>query len=503
MDFINGNTGNLILLITTIACLCVSVYYLQKSKHCLSLILLIFAGLILRISTSSDQYLHPHDEKYHALVAKNLIEHPLKPTLYENPIHKIDYTDWSCNNIWLHKQPLPLWSMAASILIFGNNEFAVRFPSIILSCLAIWLIYQISLFFFKGKSERKTAWIAAFLMTINGLILELTGGRVATDHYDVFFMSFVLTGIYFSIQHAKSIKPIFTILLGFSMGLAILTKWLPALIVVPVWFLLVIDSAKFTKREVALSLLTIVSTATAIFLPWQLYIHSHFPAEAAYTMSHNMLHITEVLDKQTGPVWFFISRMGTNYGELIYLALIFVIIRYFKNKRDYKLLSLIIWIFVPLIFFSIAKTKMQAYILFIAPALFLITAWFFTYLTDKAIEGKHRFVNFTLAIILIVLPMRYSIERIKPFSSENRNPEWVKNLKKLNKSKIPKNTLLFNHPYPIEAMFYLDCTAYSSLPSSDTISKYYNDGYNIIIYNYHNVPEDIINNANYQIINNQ
>ncbi|MDD3741151.1 MAG: glycosyltransferase family 39 protein [Bacteroidales bacterium] len=503
MNIVNGNIGNLVMLVTTIVSLGLSILFLRKSKHSLSLLLLIFAGLILRITISSDQYLHPHDEKYHALVAKNLIDHPLKPTLYENPIHKIDYTDWSCNHIWLHKQPLPLWCMAVSIYILGNNEFAVRTPSIILSCIAIWLIYQISLFFFKGKSERKTAWIAALLMTINGLVLELTGGRIATDHYDIFFMFFILAGIYFSAKHVISGKRIYSLLIGLSIGLAILTKWLPALIVIPIWLMIAFDSKKFSKSEIILNLLVITAIATAVFLPWQLYIYSHFPTEASYTASYNIKHFTEVLDNQTGEFWFYLARMGTNYGELIFLPLIFILIRYFKNKKDFKLFSLIIWIFIPLIFFSIAKTKMQAYILFIAPALFIISAWFVTYLTDKAIDGKHKFIDFALAILIIVLPIRYSIERIKPFSAENKNPDWVQTLKKLNNSKLPKNTLLFNHPYPIEAMFYLDCTAYSSLPPTDSLSKYYSEGYNIIIYNQTNVPEEILNVKDYQILYNK
>jgi 4-amino-4-deoxy-L-arabinose transferase len=265
--------------------------------------------------------------------------------------------------------------------------------------------------------------------------------------------------IYFSTQHIKTKKPAFTILIGLFIGLAVLTKWLPALIVIPVWFLLAIESKKFTKREIALNLLVIISIATSLFLPWQLYIHSHFPAEAGYTMSHNMLHITEVLDNQTGPFWFFISRMGTNFGELIYIPLIFIVIRYIKNRKDYKLLSLIVWIFIPLIFFSVAKTKMQAYILFTAPALFLITAYFANFLTEKAIENKHKFVNFALAVLLIALPFRYTVERLKPFSKDERNPEWVARLKSVKSDYGSDKTLLFNAHSQSKQCFNCDCNS--------------------------------------------
>jgi 4-amino-4-deoxy-L-arabinose transferase len=501
MQFINGNIGTFIFLAISILALIFSVILLRKSRIGFSLFFLIIAGLLLRIWISSDQYLHPHDEKYHALVAKNIIQHPLKPTLYENPIHEVDYKDWSCNNVWLHKQPMPLWTIALSISIFGNNEFAVRIPSILFSTLAIWLIYQMSLFFFPNGKKHTTAWIAAFLMAINGLLLELTGGRIATDHYDVFFMFFILVAIYFSTQHIKTKRPVLPILIGLFIGLAVLTKWLPALIVIPVWFLIAIESKKFTKREISLNLLVITSIAIAVFLPWQLYIHSHFPAEAAYTMSHNTRHITEVLDNQTGPVWFFISKVGTNYGELIYIPLVFVVIRYFKNRKDYKLLSLIIWIFIPLIFFSIAKTKMQAYILFTAPALFLITAFFANYLTEKAINNKHKLINFALAVLLIALPFRYTTERLKPFSKDEKNPEWVSRLKSVKSDLGSKNTLLFNCPFPIEAMFYCDCTAYSSLPNAEKLEEYVTNGYHVIIWMNEGVPAEVIKNKELEILN--
>ncbi len=38
--------------------------------------------------------LHDWDERYHALVAKNMIEQPFKPMLYKNPVLPYDYKDW-------------------------------------------------------------------------------------------------------------------------------------------------------------------------------------------------------------------------------------------------------------------------------------------------------------------------------------------------------------------------------------------------------------------------
>src|SRR3989304_1374435 len=103
---------------------CFSWRKFNSKQYTFSIFLLLLAGLILRIYISSDFYLHSWDERFHALVAKNLINHHLKPTLYDNPILQYDYKCWVGNHIWVHKQPLSLWTIALSLWIFGINEIA-------------------------------------------------------------------------------------------------------------------------------------------------------------------------------------------------------------------------------------------------------------------------------------------------------------------------------------------------------------------------------------------
>ena len=56
------------------------------------LILLLVGGLLLRVRLSADIGLHKWDERFHALVAKNVIADPLEPTLYSHPALPYDYT---------------------------------------------------------------------------------------------------------------------------------------------------------------------------------------------------------------------------------------------------------------------------------------------------------------------------------------------------------------------------------------------------------------------------
>jgi 4-amino-4-deoxy-L-arabinose transferase-like glycosyltransferase len=452
-----------------------------------ALLLLLVCGFILRIYTASDLFLHTWDERYHALVAKNLMKHWLVPTLYDNPVIYLDNKSWISSHIWLHKQPLPLWTMACSMKIFGINEIALRLPSILLTTTGIWLTFNIAKYFFNEKA----AFIAAFLYSINGLIIEMTAGRIATDHVDIFFLFFIELAIFFSVLYVQKRKLYFNILVGISIGAAILCKWLPALIVLPIWLLLVLDTQNYTWKELLSQLVLICMVSLAVFLPWQLYIYNAFPEEAAWESSFNIKHITEVLENQGGPFYYFIDKIRINYGELVYIPMIWLFWVSFRNKMRFRYSALIIWIFIPLIFFSLIMTKMQGYILFISPALFIITGGFWCFLSEKEFDVKYKWLRNLVMLLLIALPVRYGIERIKPFQKIDRSPDWVEDLKNL-KNKNIQNGIMFNYSEPIDAMFYTDLTVYSDLPDIDLIRDLQSKGYKILMNNKPNIPNEIL-----------
>lgn len=453
----------------------------KKENFKLSLFLIIISGLSLYIYVSTDFFLHAWDERYHALVAKNLMNHPFIPTLYDKPIFPYDYENWPGNHIWLHKQPMPLWLMAGSMKIFGVNEIALRLPSIIMSTLSIYLTYKIGTYLFN----KKTGLLASFLFSINGLIIELTGGRIATDHVDISFMFFILLSVFFSIKLAQQKSLAFSILIGLAIGAAVLTKWLVGLIVLPIWFLIILDTNQFKIKTIIFQFFLIITTVLITALPWQIYIFNNFPLEANYESSFNLRHFTEVIEGRSGSVFYFIDKIRINYGELIYIPLVWFLwktFKNFKNFKNFKKLALLVWFIVPLIIFSFAKTKMQGYLLFTAPALFIITSAFFFMLFENREKHKYKVIITFILILFIAIPVRYGIERVKPFDKTERNPKWVldlKNLKKLN----TQNGVLLNYDNPIEAMFYTDLTVYPFTPSEEKIVALINQGYNVFINN--------------------
>jgi 4-amino-4-deoxy-L-arabinose transferase-like glycosyltransferase len=458
--------GIFTILLTTISC-CFAFRCYNKGKESFTLFFLLISGLCLRIYTASDQFIHLWDERYHALVAKHLINNPLTPTLYKNPILPYDSHNWTCNKIWLHKQPLPLWVIAGSLKIFGINEFALRIPSVLLSSAGILLTYSICKYVFNNN---RTAFIAAFFYTINGLIIELSGGRDATDHPDVFFMFFIQLAIYLTIVFIQTKNTAYNILAGISLAAALLCKWLPALIVLPIWLLFVLDSKQFSKKQILFRFTEICIVVMLFFLPWQFYIHQHFPLEASWENNFNIKHFFEVLDGQGGAWYYFLNRIRMDYGELVYLPICWVMYSYLRQKNNLRLLGVIIWFVVPIAFFSFAATKMQGYILFTAPALFIITAAFYTQIYQYDAPQKLRWTKQLMLLLLLALPIRYCIERVKPFEAQDTSHQWVKDLKNWHE-KNDSNAILLGYKAPIEAMFYTEATVYEQIPEPNIIDS--------------------------------
>ncbi len=70
--------------------------------------------LLRLVLAGADPFLHPWDERYHTLVAKLLMDFPFRPMVRLDPILPYDPAVWCCNHVWVLKQPLFFWQMAAS-----------------------------------------------------------------------------------------------------------------------------------------------------------------------------------------------------------------------------------------------------------------------------------------------------------------------------------------------------------------------------------------------------
>jgi 4-amino-4-deoxy-L-arabinose transferase-like glycosyltransferase len=485
---------------STTVIVCIFIYYLsyrsyKNSRINYSLLLIILGGLLLRVFAGTDLYLHTWDEQFHALVAKNLLKHPLVPTLYDNPVLPYDYKNYTASHIYLEKGPVTLWIISASIRIFGTNEIAVRLPSIIISLLSVYLTYSISSLLF----DKKTGLLAAFFHSINGLLITLAGGRVSSDHIETFFIFFIELGIYITFFYIIKKRNIWlSILIGMSTGLAFLCKWFPALIVIPIWIIGAFLSKKFTLKESVLNGLLVIAGCLIIVFPWIIYIRSKFHQESAWVIDKILFRYSNIVEGHSAPFYYYINKAGMIFGELIYIPLIISFYQILKKKADWKIITLTFWWIIPVLVFSFASTKRYTYLMPAAPAFFILLSYYWFYFYNLKDQIRYKWIIYILLFLLIALPVRYTIERTKPFDRRERNPEWNEQLRSLNEID-DENAVLFNVKNNIRAMFYTDHTVYPFIPTDKQIDILTGKGYKVYINNDGNLPAGITNNPDVTI----
>ena len=443
------------------------------------LLLVLVGGLVLRTYAASDRCLHTWDERYHALVAKNLILHPLTPTLFDDPVLPYDFKDWTANHVWLEKGLVPLWAVSGSIRLFGADELAVRVPSVVVSMFSVYLTYLIASLLF----DRKTGILAAFFHSINGLLVELAAGRVSSDHVDTFFIFFIELGIYLSILYIAANRrwyvPLF---IGVATGTAVLCKWFPALVVFPVWLSGVLLMKDCPVRRLLPALALATAGGLIVVCPYLGYIHAAFPQEAAWVVRKYILAYTDTVDAHSGPFYYYIQKAGVVFGELIYVPLLLGIYEIAVRRADWKIGALTVWWMLPMLVFSFAETKRLTYLLISAPAFFILLSYYWYRIASRKDLVSPRWALSLLLVALIVLPVRYSIDRITPFENRDRIPKWSSYVKSLKEQLGATNkVVVFNVAHNIEAMFYSGLTVYDFIPDEITIRRLTRNGYRVVV----------------------
>jgi 4-amino-4-deoxy-L-arabinose transferase len=280
--------------------------------------------------------------------------------------------------------------------------------------------------------------------------------------------------------------------IGIITGMAVLCKWLSGLVVVPVWTAMCLPYVRQEPKRYIAYLFMVIVTIAVVVLPWQWYILTHYPAEAKWEYYYNTLHLYKGLKSHEGGIFYHADKIRQIYGEAVYLPILWFTYVVIKNKevRSYWVLM---WFWAVFLFFSIAATKMRAYTVIAAPAIFMMIARFAEVMWEQARTMNRGKVWLRIVVIAaIALPIRYAVERAKFLDSTDRNPEWVKELQALNSRHIEKG-VLFNYDAPIEAMFETGLTAYTDIPDKARIETLIAEGHTVLINDKWNVPEEVIN----------
>ena len=126
---------------------------------------------------------------------------------------------------WFEKPPLILWLTMGSVKIFGENEFAIRFPAAIFSLLAIWGAYFLT---FLLTNNFWAALCAGFLLLFSG-IFPASGRQLRMDAP---LTSAIIWAVYSFVRGWK--EPKMYLWFWFWVAVGVMIKSAPALFACPI-----------------------------------------------------------------------------------------------------------------------------------------------------------------------------------------------------------------------------------------------------------------------------
>ncbi|QXI25749.1 lipid IV(A) 4-amino-4-deoxy-L-arabinosyltransferase [Pseudomonas vanderleydeniana] len=251
------------------------------------------------------------------------------------------------------------WMIAIGQAIFGENFFGVRFASALSTGLSVLLVYLLA-----GRlwnDPRKSFASAALFMSF-GLIAG-QAGYANLDPQFTFWVNLSFVALWLAIDsQTRKARLLSWAALGFACGWGFMTKgflalMLPVLIALPymIW------QKRF--RELVGYGLVAVLVAALVSLPWVIAVHLQEPDYWRFFFWHEHIRRFAAEDAQhTRPWWFYLPLIVVS--SLPWALLLPITLKdAWKGKGQRITAFLLLWLFLPLAFFSLSRGKLPTYIM--------------------------------------------------------------------------------------------------------------------------------------------
>ena len=311
------------------------------------------------------------------------------------------------------KPPLSTWLSAASIKLFGVNEFAVRFPSFVISLLILLLLKPFA------REKGMSIWLAAFvLFTIPEFLLHM--GVVSTDMSLVICMTLMMIA-FWNANHKKAVYWQYLFFAGIGLGLLAKGPIVLILTVPPVfvWLLWFNQWRPLWKNFHWLSGVVIIA---AIALPWYYLAERRTPGFLDYFFVGE--HFKRFLDSSwkgdkygfpkqqpLGIIWIFLFGLAFPW---IYT----VTGKLWKNRhaltKNSWVAFLLLWLVWTPMFFTVSKSLIHTYIMPVMPPLALLTVYYWE-------EIKRKKLLICIALVVPALSFVLAVLAVVPGVYENNS----------------------------------------------------------------------------------
>ncbi len=292
-----------------------------------------------------------------------------------------------------HKPPLTYIISASGLALFGVNGFGARFFLQVSLLIQGALVYRLAKEFFRSREIAIAALLIYFSMP--GVLVSV---RNLTA--DSCLATFELLSIWAWVKY-KTIKvPAWLYLFYTALALAFLTKG-PVGIIFPV--LVMIGFSNYRSEASRQSFIVHQLIGLLVFFilgtGWYLYLMLQDRQFVDYFL---MQHVVERYTNpeafsRSKPWWFYIvlaPALSLPWSAI----LLFNLNQVRKLEKRFKKLF-IVWLLIPLLFFSFSGSKLLLYILPVFSGVALLSAWLLNQLPDTS---KHKVLAWTMAYYVLL-----------------------------------------------------------------------------------------------------
>ncbi|WP_223513664.1 lipid IV(A) 4-amino-4-deoxy-L-arabinosyltransferase [Pseudomonas sp. GL-B-19] len=301
---------------------------------------------------------------------------------------------------YFEKPAAGYWMIAASQAVFGQNLFGVRFASALSLGLSVLLCFLIARRLWNDP--RKSFACALLYMSFS--VIAAQAGYANLDPQFTFWVNLSVVGLWFALDSVGRQRLFGWAVLGLACGMGFMTKgflaWLlPVLVALPymIW-------QKRWKELLIYGPVAIV-VAIAVSLPWVLAVHSQEPDYWRFFFWHEHIRRFAGDDAQHEEPWWYYLPLLVAFSMPWVALLPSALKQAWQTRRQASIGFLLLWMVMPLVFFSISKGKLPSYIL---PCLLPLALLLGHALADRLkleqgrVLGINGLLNLVLGLVVLI-----------------------------------------------------------------------------------------------------
>jgi 4-amino-4-deoxy-L-arabinose transferase-like glycosyltransferase len=303
------------------------------------------------------------DEPRYAQVAREMLARHdwITPTLNGTP--------------WLEKPPLYYWQAMIAFAIFGVRDWVARAPSAIDASLIVLAVY------FFLKKLRPGFHLEGALMTASAAGLVGFAHSASTDMPLAAMFSLAML-CWYAWWETSTLKLLYGFY--FFLALAFLAKGPIGVLLAGVVLFLFASAAG--KPQLILKTLWLpgVFVFLGVAAPWYIAVQLRNPEFfRVFILEHNLARFGSDLYHHTQPFWFYLPVVAlalVPWVAFVAAAMAEVVRAWWAERRalfetgDALNAFLILWLVIPVVFFSFSRSKLPGYVLPAVPAGLLLVA---------------------------------------------------------------------------------------------------------------------------------